>query len=374
MAKSTNFMNWLKGSEVVNQYGMARQAIIDGNFQICQTNPVVGTEITNPGGWSYPCFDLWRVQVDPDAGTFPTVKHSQQLITPGSVDRSKFCYRINVNGAGTSLGANSIYSLMYHVEHGVQNLCGLGKTLTVSFWARSTITNKRIGMRFFQIYGTGGSPSGVSGINGSNWTLTSTWAKCTYTFTTTTLVGKTFGTANDDLFRIDLLCQWGSNFASGVGASTAETFVGSGDIEIAQMQLCTGDVALPFEPKSFNDELQTCQRYYEKSYDYNVAPGATSILGAHGFEIRTTSANCYDFLPCVRFQVQKKSTPAVYCFSTTGASGTGAAGKVRDVSNAVDRTVAIDGIGFTGFFLYLNNQNVTAGSDVYWQWTADARF
>ena len=96
--------------------------IIDGNFQIAQVNPTVGTEITNPATGSYPVFDLWRTYFDANGGTFPTVKHSQQLITSGSVPNSKYCHRINVNGAGTSLGARSYYALNHIIAHGTQNL------------------------------------------------------------------------------------------------------------------------------------------------------------------------------------------------------------------------------------------------------------
>ena len=112
-----------------------------------------------------------------------------------------------------------------------------------------------------QTYGSGGSPSSAEVINGVNWTLTSTWTKYTATFTTNTLVGKTFGTDNNDYLRFDFVYQWGSTNQAYVGASVAETFVGAGNIDIAQVQLCAGDVALPFQPKSYAQELIDCEKY-----------------------------------------------------------------------------------------------------------------
>lgn len=55
--------------------------------------------------------------------------------------------------------------------------------------------------------------------------------------------------------------MWGATAASQVGASVAESFVGSGNIDIAQVQVNTGDQALPFQPRSFAEELQLCKRY-----------------------------------------------------------------------------------------------------------------
>ena len=39
-----------------NNNDMSRQAIIDGNFQVCQ----IGTTSTNPASGTYPVFDMWK--------------------------------------------------------------------------------------------------------------------------------------------------------------------------------------------------------------------------------------------------------------------------------------------------------------------------
>jgi hypothetical protein len=163
--------------------------------------------------------------------------------------------RINVDGAGSGLGAGAVQYLTHYIENGTRFLCGLNKKVTLSFYARSSITDKRLGIRLVQRYGSGGSPSSVEVINGTNFALTSTWTKYTYTFTTNTLVGKTFGTANDDSLSFDFWNMWGSTSMAEVGASTAETFVGAGNVDIAQVQLCSGNEALPYEP-DFNSYSQ----------------------------------------------------------------------------------------------------------------------
>ena len=239
-------------------HSMARQAVMNGNFDIWQR----GTSFGGTNGEF--TADRWKELFDADGGTLPTDVFSRQTLTSGDIANSYYYMRLNVDGAGSSFGANSYYQLVQRVEHGTRNLCGASKTVTVSFWAKSDITNKKIGISLTQSYGTGGTPSAGETINGANWTLTSTWTKYTHTFTTNTLVGKTFGTGNDDFLQLEFFYQWNTTYDSNVGASTNEDFVGSGNIDIAQVQLCSGSVALPFQPKSYSEELRLCQRYYWK--------------------------------------------------------------------------------------------------------------
>lgn len=291
-----------------SSHAMGRQAVIDGNFQIAQR--AAGAAYAAPPNFSYPVFDLWKAYYDVDGGTPPTITHSQGAITPGDLDKSSFCYKISVDGAGSSYGNSSYYTLLHYVENGVRNLCGDGKKVTVSFWARSTISGKRLGFLLYQHYGTGGSPSSASQYGGTNWTLTSTWTKYTQTIDTTSLAGKTFGTDRNDYLRLTFWLQWGSSLANQVGASTAETWVGSGDIEIAQVQLCAGDTALPFEPKTYAEELRACQRYFQilgwdNNYGHPVGPSTVS-----------TGSSLVQFP--VNFPVAMRIGPAVSINGTRG--------------------------------------------------------
>lgn len=234
---------------------MSRQAIMNGNFDIWQR----GTSVALADATQSYQADRWfDVPVD-DGGTLPTLTRSRQLLTSGDIANSFFYTRLATNGAGTSLGNGSYHEFSQKIENGTRNLCGLNKNVTLSFYARSSIANKKIGVYLAQVYGTGGSPSSAEIINGTNWTLTSTWTKYEYTFTTNTLVGKTFGTNYDDYLTVSFFNMWGSTYQDRVGASTTETYVGSGNIDIAQVQLNAGDEALEFNPKSYEEELRACQ-------------------------------------------------------------------------------------------------------------------
>jgi len=254
--------------------GMSRQAIMNGNFDIWQR----GTSVSITDSVQIFQADRWDDFVSKDGGTLPTLTRSRQLLTSGDIPNSFYFTRLTTNGAGTSLGVSSYHYYQNKIEHGTRNLCGANKTITVSFYAKSDIANKRICPTIYQTYGTGGSPSTAEQIKGTPITLTSSWVKYTATFTTNTLVGKTFGTSNNDSLNLWIFDMWGTTTGNTFVQTsvTAETFIGSGNIDIAQVQLCAGDVALPFQPKSFNQELLDCQRYYEPSWDYGETPTTIS--------------------------------------------------------------------------------------------------
>jgi hypothetical protein len=134
--------------------------------------------------------------------------------------------------------------------------------------------------------------------------------------------------------------------------------------EVAQVQLCAGSVALPFQPKSFAEELRDCQRYYEKSYDYATAPGTSTANGAVYVD---SNGGPYCILGNVRYKVEKRIaiTPTTY-------SQTGAVGKIRNVTAGSDLTAAIAGGGANGFSIFVNNAASTALDDLSAHWTADA--
>ena len=297
--------------ENITYFAMQRQALMNSNFEVWQrtTSAALSSAVL-----TY-LADRWANFANPDSGTLPTITVSRQVLTSGDIAKAVFFHRVNVNGAGTSLGVNSAYLLFQKVENGTRNLAGAGRFVTISFWARSSIASKKLGLRLRQGYGTGGSPSSEETITGQNITLTSTWTKYTMTIALNTLVGKTFGTNYDDNLRVEFLLQWGATTASSVGAVGAETYIGSGNIDIAQVQCNAGDVALPYQAKSFAEELALCQRYYEKSYAYTIVPGTSGAQGGCWRLPLTTNA-----LGGLEYKVQKRVTPTCVIYSDNGTA------------------------------------------------------
>lgn len=324
----------------ITQYGMARQAIMNGNFDVWQR----GTSVSVVDVTKLFQADRWFDYVDKNGGTLPTITRSRQTLTPGDIANSTYFTRLNVNGAGTSLGVSSAGLYGHNIENGTSKLCGLNKKVTISFYAKSDIANKRICLTLVQNYGTGGSPTADEAIKGTPITLTNVWTKYTVTFTTNTLVGKTFGSNGDDYLGIRIPYIWGTTWGNtNVQTSvTAETFVGSGNIDIAQVQLCAGDVALPFQPKSFEEELRACLRYYEKSYEYGTVPGSAVNQGLCGQATPTATTANIEFP--LKYQVEKMTavTPTIYDLAgTAGKCYKGANGKAYIISESHTKGIRI---------------------------------
>lgn len=312
-----NYTSLLVANGTLSPYPafLSRQAIINGNFDIWQR----GTSFTNPISGSYSA-DRFKINFGLDGGVHPTtIIHSKQQLTSGDISNSFNFYRINVNGAGSGFGVNSIYRVQQIVENGTRLLCGAGKSLTLSFYAKSDIAGKRLGVSCSQTYGVGGSSGDT--LNGNNFTLTTTWTKYTVTFVTSTLVGKIFGTGNDDSLFVDFAVQWGSFFNSRFNSSTTESFGGTGNVDIAQVQLTASDTLITFQPKSFDEELKDCQRYYEKSYSPTSSPGTVTATGALFFvtEDATTGGATWN---SVSFKTPKRVAPTVTVYGTGGTINT----------------------------------------------------
>jgi len=342
--------------------------LINGNFDVWQR----GTAVTNPSHNSYFAADRYKVFVD-GSGFPANIIHSKQTLTSGEIFGSYNYYRINVDGSGTS--SMALYRLVNYIENGVRYLCGIGKKVTVSFYARSSIANKKIGVYLFQGYGSGGIPSNGEVINGLNWILQTYWKKYTVTFTTNMLIGKTFGTNNDDALGVTFGYVWDNTFASRFGDTIAETFVGAGNIDIAQVQLCSGDTELPFSPKSFVEELSLCQRYFEKSYSLAVPPGtASSVPGAVLMMLPSNTIASNQRYGMIPYKVQKRISPAVtvYPFTTPTNTGRVSQNSGTDLGAGSGTVTALSNESILVLQNSSGGELITDGNAIICHWTANA--
>jgi hypothetical protein len=174
-----------------------------------------------------------------------------------------------------------------------------GETITVSAEVKSNTSSAQI-MIFDSAYRDGVHHSGGGG-----------WEKLSHTFT-----------VNTGLSRL-WIQVWIANSASSLNAT-----ITSGDyIEVRNFQVERGNVATPFEHRSYGEELALCQRYYE------ISP--TTYLTTYG---TMSIAN-------VQFKVEKRVTP------TSTVTNKSEAGILAGTSNS------------TGNYLYLP-ASVTACSAI----------
>ncbi len=126
----------------------------------------------------------------------------------------------------------------------------------------------------------------------------------------------------------------------------------------------------PFEHPNWETALKTCQRYYEKSYEYQTqvtSSGQITALGAKFWQQATTSTN--SFLAADRFKVTKRTVPTLTFFSTQGG-----AAFVRNDSTSTNVAVSSNtspSAENTGFLVI--GTAPAAGNQFSHHWVANAR-
>ena len=130
-------------------------------------------------------------------------------------------------------------------------------------------------------------------------------------------VGTTYATSNVN--------QWvdgtPGRFMIGTTSSVDVVATNAATWQVTGVQLEVGDVATDFEHRSFGDELARCQRYYQKSYDYETAVGTATNTGCvmHSLSVSQNYASPGS----VRFPVQMRDGPTVTTYSTQNADANG---------------------------------------------------
>ena len=294
-----------------------RNRIINGDMRIDQRN--AGASVT-AGNASY-FIDRWRTEVS--GGGAYTV---QQVTTaPAGFQNSAL---VTVTTADASIAAGDYYDVQQFIEG--FNVADLGwgtanaQAVTLSFWVRSSVT------------GTfAGSLMNSAGNRAYVFTYTVNAAN-TFEYKTVTIPGDTTGTwltnnGRGITLSFDLgngssyqaaAGSWVGQYAIGTSTSVKLIATSGATFYITGVQLEAGSVATPFERRPYGTELQLCQRYFEKSYNIDVAPGTASTsysaFSSSGSAGGLTTAYLDSWLP---FKVTKRATPTMAAWDEANNSG-----------------------------------------------------
>lgn len=331
-----------------------RNAVINGNFDFWQR----GTSLSSSSGTKY-LSDRWLNEC---VGS--SLVSSRQAFTLGQTSvpyEPKYFHRTVVTSV---TGANNYCIMGQRIE-------GLGfhanKNVTLSFYAKAN-TTRNLSVSFAQKFGTGGSPSAdVTGIGTTKFNLTTSWQKFTVSTTIPSISGKTLGTNNDNYLALNMWFDAGSSLNSVTNTLGHQ----SGTFDIAQVQLEYGDIATPFEIRSFGEELTLCQRYYEKSYALDLPPGSTSELGIMlaRFQQGYTSVIIKGAIISFKFTTTKRIIPAMTFYSHI----TGTSGVFYNFASSTDLPITSFNIGQTGGRVWVFESNTAImGIDVVGHYIADA--
>jgi len=240
------------------------------------------------------------------------------------------------------------------------------KTVTLSFWVRSSLT------------GTFGGALRNSATNrgyGFNYTIS---AANTWEQKTITIAGDTSGTwltTNGVGIEVDINLGTGSTYSVAAGTWSAGNYVtatgatsvvgtNGATFYITGVQLEQNTSATPFERRLYGQELANCQRYYQKSYAQATVPGTNTDAGTTTWREYGTNV----FLP--NFQrsliVTMRGSPTITWYTTGGTAGSITVGVG---TNTINTQYNISDAS-TGWMLI--NGSVASGSQMYGQFTASA--
>lgn len=304
-----------------------RNVLINGDFSIDQRNSGASQTITSTNAYTV---DRWYANA---AGANVTGAR-----IAGAVP-TQYYYRF------TGATSNTQVTLAQRIE-AANSYHMAGQTVTISAKiASSSLTSITWSLGYAtatdNFAGITGGPTGTFTINS---TLT------TYSATFTVPAGATTG--------LRFLLQ------------TATGLVASQTLTIADVQLELGSIATPFEHRFIGAELALCQRYYEKSYNQNTAPGTITESGAF---YAWTSTQADGFAGSViNFKIPKRSS--TYTF-TGYSTSTGASGNFNQLRAGVVSVVAITGNlgqGESSTSPYIQSGANNSLTRVYGQWTVDA--
>lgn len=259
-----------------------RNALINGGFQIDQRN-VGGVQTIIAGFPLTYTADRWYAYC---TGANVT---GQQIA--GAAPFQNY-YRFNGAAANTAVGFGQRIeaSNSFHFA---------GQTATLSaFLASTTLTTITWTMFYANISNTFG-------------TLASP--------TRTQIATGTF-TINSTLTRYQTSVSIPAAATTGIEVVFTTGAFTSGTLTFAGAQLELGAAALPFEVRPYGAELALCQRYYEKTYDLGLNPGSATNNGFVGVGGPDGVASTY-FFSSWRYKVEKRTTPTVTVYDTSGNSG-----------------------------------------------------
>jgi hypothetical protein len=257
------------GLSYQNNWAAGKNKIINGDFEIWQR----GTSFTASNVYMA---DRWANYF---TGTSVTGTYTRQTFTPGAAPVAGYegeYFLQAVVASGSDVNTQNI--ILQRIED-VRTLAG--QTATVSFWARATSGTPKIGANLRQEFGSGGS--GAVDVNGQSATLSTSWARYSFTFTVPSVSGKTIGTSS-------FLSQniW---FSAGSTQATQSGSVGlqSATFQVWGVQVEAGSVATAFQTATgtIQGELAACQRYYQ------VIGGTASQFPLLGGYSTTTTTNIF---------------------------------------------------------------------------------
>ena len=301
-------INLLQGA----QFAAGKNKIINGDFSVNQRNFTSTTTVAAYG------FDRFAMLF-----TGGTCTYSAQTFTAGTAPVAGYEGKNFARLVTTGQSAAGDYAAIRQPIESVRTFAG--QTVTFSFWAKASTGTPVIGVATDQYFGTGGSPSSQVTTSGGTTTITSSWARYTFTMSIPSITGKTIGTANNDYLSFWLFTSAGTSIS---GSGYPAVGIQNVTIDTWGWQVEAGSTVSNFQTATgtLQGELAACQRYYYRQGGL----AAYQAMSDYGSASSTTTAYFNVAAP-----VTMRTIPTAIEYSTL------------EVSDQVNAGVAVTGVAFT---------------------------
>jgi len=339
-----------------------RNKIINGAMEIAQR----GTSFTvNTGfGANYTLDRYSRIAV-----TSAVVTVTQASDGPATEPTLPYSLRCTVATADPTVTASELWTLLQKIEgYSARDL--IGKTFTLSFWARSA----KVGTHCVAFYNNDYPSADRYYVAEYNISVANTWEYKEITVIGGLITAGTWDWTNGSGLTVGwtLYCgttrqgvagSWQSGWALATSSQVNVLDTIGNIFAITGVQLEVGNTPTPFEHRPFGVELDMCQRYYEKSFSYATAPAQNTgvTLGA---AYATGQVVNQAFSTSVTFAVAKRAAPTITTYAPDSATANWSL-------NTTTPTAATANIGDSAFAV-TGSTAVTAGNSYSIHWDANA--
>ena len=373
---TATFVGEVAGVSAINsgQIGGRRNIFYNGEMKVAQR----GASATGLGASSgIFVFDRWQTYT---GGVATAGRYTLAQVADGPPGFAN-SLKISTTTADTSIAAGERFNIYQRLEgqdvQQMQKGTATAKQVTVSFYVKGNAT----ALYVCELFDLDNNRSITQ-----SFAVTTSWNRIELTF-----AADTTGALDDDnagSFDIEIWLHGGSTYTGGTFAvntwnnyTNANRYAVSGRTSIFDstsrtffltgVQMEIGATATDFEHRTFGTELALCQRYYEKSYDYDVAVGATTYVGIHaaGGSAASTSGTSFISGNNVVFTVRKRDNPTIVGYDQAGNVGKSQRWELGS-HNTNNQNLEIQSAATRGFYFYSSGTSSSTGVQLHF--TADA--
>lgn len=360
--------NWREVTRIGTSINSMPSPIINGNMEIWQrgTSFSTGALRYTADRWQYGFAGAGAVTVQRST-TVPTVAQAGVLFN--------YSLEVDVTTADASIAASDQYFIRHYIE-GYNWRHFAQREITLSFW----VSSPKTGTHSVGLSNSGANRSYVAEytVNAANtWeyktiTISASPSAGTWDYTNGIGVAIIWTLAAGSTYTTSTLNTWNSDALYASSNQVNALDLDTNFFRLTGVKMELGPVATPIQYKSFQDELEECQRYYEKNFAYHVTP--VQNVGIVYYEWPSLLAGSVaQRSPVIFYKVRKRQgvTPSVTLYNPGAANA-----QVRNLTDSADLSgTSVASSGEDGFHVNtLGTAGTAVGERLGINWSSDSEF